>query len=191
MATQFSIPDNKSWQAPFFTIWSGQALSIFGSQLVQFALIWYLTVVTRSATVLATASLVGMLPGVILGPLAGTLVARGNRRLIMLLADGLVALATIGLALSFALDAIEIWQIYVVIFIRSLAGSFHANAMNASTALMVPVEHLTRIQSINQVLTGGFLGSTRRKNAGHGIPWNGGSGIGSAPGWSTGNALIY
>jgi DHA3 family macrolide efflux protein-like MFS transporter len=124
--------------------------------LVQFALIWYLTIATGSATVLATASLVGMLPGVVFGPLAGTLVDRGNRRLIMLLADGLVALATIALALSFALDGVEIWQIFTVIFIRSLAGSFHANAMNASTSLMVPVEHLTRIQGINQMLTGGL-----------------------------------
>jgi DHA3 family macrolide efflux protein-like MFS transporter len=156
MATQFSIQDNKPWKVPFFTIWGGQALSILGSQLVQFALIWYLTVATRSATVLATASLAGMLPGVILGPLAGTLVDRGNRRAIMLLADGLVASATIGLALCFALDRVEIWHIYVVIFVRSLAGSFHANAMNASTSLMVPVEHLTRIQGINQMLTGGL-----------------------------------
>lgn len=156
MATQFSINDNKPWQAPFFTIWSGQALSIFGSQLVQFALIWYLTVQTRSATVLATASLVGMLPGVVLGPLVGTLVDRWSRRTIMLIADSLIALATIFLAISFAKDSIAIWQVYTVIFIRSLAGSFHSNAMSASTSLMVPVEHLTRIQGVNQMLTGGL-----------------------------------
>jgi DHA3 family macrolide efflux protein-like MFS transporter len=41
-------------------------------------------------------------------------------------------------------------------FIRSLAGSFHGNAMNASTSLMVPVEHLTRIQGVNQMLNGGL-----------------------------------
>ena len=57
MATQFSVNDGKPWKARFFTIYSGQALSLLGSQLVQFALIWYLTVETESATVLATASL--------------------------------------------------------------------------------------------------------------------------------------
>ena len=51
MATQFSIKDGRRWKVSFFTIWSGQALSIVGSQLVQFALIWYLTVQTASATV--------------------------------------------------------------------------------------------------------------------------------------------
>ena len=156
MATQFSVKDGKPWKTRFFTIWGGQALSILGSQLVQFALIWHLTVKTGSATVLATASLVGMLPGVIFGPFVGTLVDRWNRRWIMLLADSIIALATIVLAVLFALDAVAIWHIYVVMFIRSLAGSFHGNAMSASTSLMVPVEHLTRIQGINQMLNGGL-----------------------------------
>jgi DHA3 family macrolide efflux protein-like MFS transporter len=156
MATQFSVQDNKPWKTRFFTIWSGQALSILGSQLVQFALIWHLTVQTGSATVLATASLVGMLPNVVLGPFIGTLVDRWNRSRTMLLADSIEALATIALAVLFALDVVEVWHIFVILFIRSLAGAFHANAMNASTSLMVPVEHLTRIQGLNQLLEGGL-----------------------------------
>ena len=156
MATQFSVNDHIPWKARFFTIWGGQALSIIGSQLVQFALIWYLTVQTGSATVLATASLVGLLPNVILGPFIGTLVDRWDRRRIMLVSDTVIALATIGMAGLFALDAVEIWQIYVVLFIRALFESFHSNAMTASTSLMVPVEHLTRVQGINQMLNGGL-----------------------------------
>ncbi len=156
MATQFSIQDGKPWKTTFFIIWSGQALSILGSQLVQFALIWYLTVKTGQAVVLATASLAGMLPGVLLGPFVGTLVDRWNRRLIMLMADGLISLVTILLAVLFALDAVQVWHIYAVILIRSLAGAFHGNAMSASTSLMVPVERLTRIQGLNQMLNGGL-----------------------------------
>lgn len=156
MATQFSTKDGKNWKSRFFTIWGGQALSILGSQLVQFALIWYLTIKTGSATVLATASLVGMLPNVVLGPFVGTLVDRWNRRKIMLLADTTVSLATVSLAILFALGAETIWYIYVVMFIRSLAGGFHSNAMNASTSLLVPVENLTRVQGINQMLNGGL-----------------------------------
>jgi len=152
MATQFSTQDNKPWKRTFFTIWSGQAISILGSQLVQFALIWYLTVQTSSATVLATATLIGMLPNVVLGPFIGTLVDRWSR----LLADSIEALATIALAILFALDIVAVWHIFTILFIRSLAGAFHANAMNASTSLMVPVEQLTRIQGLNQLLNGGL-----------------------------------
>jgi DHA3 family macrolide efflux protein-like MFS transporter len=156
MATQFSERDSKPWKATFFTIWGGQALSILGSQLVQFALIWYLTVQTRSATVLATASLVGMLPNVVLGPFIGTLVDRWNRRRIMLVADSIEALATIVLAVLFALKVVEVGHILALLFVRSLASAFHGNAMSASTSLMVPVEQLTRIQGLNQLLNGGM-----------------------------------
>ena len=156
MAKQFSVNDNIPWKTRFFTIWGGQALSIIGSQLVQFALIWFLTVQTGSATVLATASLVGLLPNVILGPFIGTLVDRWDRRRIMLASDTVITLVSIGLAILFALDAVELWQIYVVMFVRALFGAFHSNAMTASTSLMVPVEHLTRIQGINQMLNGGL-----------------------------------
>jgi DHA3 family macrolide efflux protein-like MFS transporter len=156
MATQFSVKDGKPWKARFFTIWGGQALSLLGSQLVQFALIWYLTVQTGSATVLATASLVGLIPHVVLGPIVGTLVDRWNRRVIMMVADSIIALATVGLVVLFAMNSVEIWHIYVLMFIRSVAGGFHGNSMTASTSLMVPKEHLTRIQGINQMLNGGL-----------------------------------
>jgi DHA3 family macrolide efflux protein-like MFS transporter len=123
---------------------------------VQFALIWYLTIQTGSATVLATASLIGMLPNVVLGPLIGTLVDRWNRRWVMLIADSIVALATLLLGALFVLNVDKIWHIFAVLFVRSLASTFHGNAMSASTSLMVPVEHLTRIQGLNQLLNGGL-----------------------------------
>jgi len=147
---------NKSWTPRFFTIWTGQAFSLFGSQLVSFAVIWWLTQTTGSATVLATASLVGLLPQVILGPFTGTLVDRWNRRITMIVADGLITLATITLAVLFALGIVQIWQVYALLFIRSVCGGFHWPAMQASTSLMVPKEHLSRIQGLNQMLQGGM-----------------------------------
>jgi len=156
MAEQFSTQDGKPWKTTFFTIWGGQAVSMLGSQLVQFSLIWYLTATSGSATVLATATLAGMLPMVVLGPFVGTLVDRWDRRLIMLIADSLISLATLVLSVLFLMDAAVVWHIYGLMFLRSLAGSFHGNAMSASTSLMVPVEHLARIQGINQMLNGGL-----------------------------------
>jgi MFS family permease len=82
-----SIEFQSNWKAKFFTIWSGQALSLVGSALVQFALVWWLTVETGSATVLAMASLVALLPQIVLSPFVGALVDRWNRRLVMIVAD--------------------------------------------------------------------------------------------------------
>lgn len=149
MRDVFSIVNSKKWMAPFFTVWVGGAFSLLGSQLVQFALIWWLTESTGSATVLATASLVGLLPQVLLGPLVGALVDRWSRRWVMIVADSATALATIGLALLFWNGSIQIWHVYLLMFIRSIGGGFHWSAMQASTSLMVPKEHLSRIQGLN------------------------------------------
>jgi DHA3 family macrolide efflux protein-like MFS transporter len=134
-----------NWKSRFFTIWFGQAFSLLGSQLVQFALIWYLTQKTGSATTLALASLVGLLPTVLFSPIIGTLVDRWNRRLIMIVADAFIVVATIGLAVLFALNVIDVWHIYLLMFLRAIGGSFHQSAMGASTVLLVPKEQLTRV----------------------------------------------
>ena len=149
-----SQPQAGNWARRFFTIWTGQALSLFGSALVQFALIWWLTQESGSATVLAIATLVGMLPQIVLGPFAGALVDRWNRRIIMIAADLTIALVSLLLAYLFATGTVQIWHIYAVMAVRALGGAFHYPAMAASTPLMVPNEQLTRINGLNQALQG-------------------------------------
>jgi DHA3 family macrolide efflux protein-like MFS transporter len=146
--------DLQAWRRPFFTIWGAQAVSLLGSSLVQFALVWWLTETTGSATVLATATIAGMLPQILLAPLGGTLVDRWNRRVVMIVADSGIALATVVLAALFALDVVQPWHVYVLMFVRSAGGGFHWPAMQASTSLMVPRDHLSRIQGLNQTLNG-------------------------------------
>lgn len=142
------------WQRNFSFIWLGQAFSLFGSSLVQFALIWWLTETTGSATWLAWAALVGTLPMVVIAPFAGVVVDRFNRRLIMIVSDGLVALFTLVLALLFWLGVAEPWHVLAALFLRATAGAFQFPAMQASTSLMVPAEQLARVQGFNQMLQG-------------------------------------
>lgn len=145
---------SRDWAYPFFTVWIGQAFSLFGSQLVQFALVWWLTKIGDSATVLAGATLVAMLPQIVLGPVAGALVDRWDRRRVMIAADGVIALATLALIYLFATDQAEIWHVYVIMLVRSAGGAFHWPAMQASTSLMVPEIHLARISGLNSALNG-------------------------------------
>lgn len=148
--------DDTNWKARFFTIWGGQAISLFGSRLVQFALIWWLTQETGSATVLAIASLIGLLPTVILGPFAGALVDRWKRRQVMLVVDTAIALATLVLAYLYAIDAVGVGTVYALLLVRGIGESFHWPSMSAATSLMVPDEQLTRVQGLNQMLQGGL-----------------------------------
>jgi len=138
----------------FFTIWTGQAFSLLGSQLVQFAIVWWLTKTTGSATMLALASLAALLPQILIGPFAGALVDRWSRRTIMIVADTAIALATLVLAVLFWRNVAAVWNIYVLLLIRATGAAFHWPAMQASTTLMVPEKHLSRIAGLNQTLSG-------------------------------------
>lgn len=144
----------KGWQRPFFTIWTGQALSLVGSRVAMFALIWWVTDTTGSATVLALATLFALLPQIVLGPVAGALVDRWNRRLVMIVADSAIALVSLWLAFLFWSGQIQIWHVYVIMLVRELGGIFHWPAMQASTSLMVPKEHLARVGGVNQAMYG-------------------------------------
>lgn len=154
MTQGMRVDSTMRWKPRFFSIWIGQAFSLLGSMLVQFALVWWLTQETGSATVLAMATLVAVLPSIFLGPVAGTLVDRWNRRLVMIAADTLTALATLALIQLFLAGALEVWHVYLAMAFRSLMGAFQWPAMQASTTLMVPEEHLTRVAGLNQTLNG-------------------------------------
>ena len=133
------------WKARYFTIWSGQAFSLLGSQVVQFAIIWWLAKGSNSATVLTFASLAGLVPAVAFGPVVGALVDRWNRRIIMIASDVCTALLTLGLLLLFTTDLVENWHIYAVLFFRSIAGVFHSVSMQSSISLLVPQEQFVRV----------------------------------------------
>jgi MFS transporter, DHA3 family, macrolide efflux protein len=142
------------WMRPFFLIWTGQAFSILGSSIVQFALVWWMTRTTGSAAVLATATFVAFIPEVLIAPFAGALVDRWNRRKVMIIADSSVAIATLGLVYLFSQGIEQLWHVYLILFIRSIGTIFHWTAMHASTSLMVPKAHLARINGINESLRG-------------------------------------
>jgi DHA3 family macrolide efflux protein-like MFS transporter len=162
VATQRS----SGWKTPFFSIWTGQQISLVGSRAVRFAVIFWLAKQMEASSpddapmVLSLTMLASVVPQALVSLLAGAYVDRWNRRLVMLVADGVIALASLWLAYRFWVEAtqggapVQVWHIYIVMMIRSLATAFHLPAMTASTSLMVPEEHLSRVAGFNQTITG-------------------------------------
>lgn len=142
------------WKVRFFTVWTGQAVSLVGSALVRFALIWWLTEQTESATVLTTATLVSILPVIVLAPFSGALVDRWNRRRVMVISDALIAVLTALLALLYWLGVVRVWHVYAILFFRAFGDVFQGPAMQASTSLMVPKRQLARVAGMNDTLMG-------------------------------------
>ena len=141
-----------SWQRSFFTIWSGQAVSLLTSAIVQYALIWYLTDTTRSAWVLSMASIVAFLPQGILGLFIGVYIDRYDRKMIMIASDTMIALASLVLVIVASFTTLPIWTIMFVLFIRSVGSAFHMPSMQAVTPLLVPQDKLTKCAGYSQMI---------------------------------------
>lgn len=149
---------NTNWKRNFLTIWSGQAASLLTSAVLQMALIWHLTATTKSALVLSAASFMGFLPAALLGGIAGTLVDRWNRKLVMIGADLFIALVSVILAVYALFAELPVWLVLTVLFVRSIGTAFHTPAISAVTPLIVPEEKLTKCSGITQSLqTVGYI----------------------------------
>ncbi len=99
---------------------------------------------TGSVLVLSIASLVGFLPYALLGPVIGVLVDRYDRKLVMIGADLIIAVAGVVLALIALYMELPVWMIMTVLLIRSVGTAFHSPALSAVTPLIVPEDQLAK-----------------------------------------------
>ncbi|MGD8545144.1 MAG: MFS transporter, partial [Candidatus Bathyarchaeota archaeon] len=138
----------------FLFFWSGQLVSLLGSSVASFVIIWWITEETGSALYLSFAALVGFAPIVLLGPITGVLVDRWDRRKLIGVVDFLQALTTVGLIFLFWFTTVSIWQVLVLLALRGVFQAFHGPAVAAVMPLMVPEERLSRMNGVNYLLTG-------------------------------------
>ena len=141
-----------NWKKTFAIIWGGQFVSLLTSSIVNFAIVIWLSVETRSAEVLAFGSIAAMLPQSLVGFFAGTYIDRWNRKRTMIFADGFIALCTLTLAILFWRGEARLGLIYLLLALRSIGSAFHGPAMQASVPLLAPEDQLMRIAGINQVI---------------------------------------
>lgn len=144
--------EKTNWGKMFALIYTGQAFSIIGSCAVQFAIIWWLTIKTGSAITLTSASIIGFLPQALIGPFAGVWIDKYNRKKVMILADGLIAISSAALGIAFLQGEPSILFIYGILFIRALGSTFHTPAMQAAIPLLVPADELVKVGGLGQLV---------------------------------------
>ena len=128
----------------FILIWLGQLASLIGSQLTSFALGVWVYQQTGSVTQFALISVCAQLPGIVISPIAGALVDRFNRRLVMIFSDSGAGLGTLALVLLQSTGQLEVWHIYLITAFNSTFSAFQWPAYMASTSQLVPKQHLSR-----------------------------------------------
>jgi len=102
---------------------SSQAISIFGSSLVQYAITWHITITTQSGVYAMLAIVFGILPTFFLSPFGGVWADRYNRKTLIMLADGSIALCTLLVAIAFMLGHGAIWLLFVALAVRALGAA--------------------------------------------------------------------
>jgi DHA3 family macrolide efflux protein-like MFS transporter len=131
---------------------SGQTISLFGSSLVQYAIVWYLTLQTQSGLVLMLATVFGFVPQAIVSVFGGVWADRYNRKLLVIGADGTIAVTTLILAVLLWQGVDGLWPVYLTLAIRSAGAGIQTPAVNALLPQIVPTAKLIRVNGINMSL---------------------------------------
>ncbi|MBS5450580.1 MAG: MFS transporter [Coriobacteriia bacterium] len=142
------VPHN--WRVLVTFVWIGQAFSILTSFAANYAVVWWLTESTGSATLLTFMTAMMYLPMAVLGPFAGTIVDRFSRRAVMMGADLATAAFALVMALLVIAGHLSVALIVIMMLARSVFQSFHSPAMQALMPCLVPDRHLVRISSLGQ-----------------------------------------
>jgi DHA3 family macrolide efflux protein-like MFS transporter len=138
----------------YLFFWSGQLVSLLGSSIVQFVIIWWITVTTGSALYLAIATFLSLAPLVAIGPIAGVYADRWDRKKLVFVADLIQALAIVVLIALFWTGYAGIWQMLVVLTFRAVFQAFHEPTVTAITPSMVPKDKLSRMNGLNYFFSG-------------------------------------
>ncbi|MEY2695757.1 MAG: hypothetical protein RLZZ72_1013, partial [Actinomycetota bacterium] len=139
----------EGWKKRVATFLVGQTITTFGSFLVQYAIMWHLTLTTKSGLVLALAAVFGFLPQAIVSIFAGVWADRVNRKWMIIISDSSIAVATLGLALLMLSGVDDLWLIFVVMAVRSVGAGIQMPAISSLLPQLVPGDQLMRVNGIN------------------------------------------
>ncbi len=139
----------ENWKKNIILFLVSQTISLFGSSLVQYAITWYITLKTQSGFMMTISIICGFLPTFFLSPFAGVLADRYNRKVIMILSDGLIALSTLILAIVFLVGYNSLWLLFLTLTIRAIGTGIQTPAVGAVLPQLVPEDKLTKINAIN------------------------------------------
>ena len=154
MSAVVEVP--QPWRRNATLFLAGQTVSLFGSMVVQYAVMWYVTLQTGSGLAVALYAVAAFLPQGVISIFGGTFADRVNRRLLVIAADSATAIATLGLAILMMQGVTALWVILVAVAIRSVGAGFQQPTVQAMIPQIVPGDELMRINGVFQTIQSGL-----------------------------------
>lgn len=137
------------WKRDVAVFLSSQAISLLGSSIVQYALMWHVTLTSGSGLMMTLYIIAGFVPTFLIAPFGGVLADRYDRRMLMVLADAGIALVTLALGLVLASGFDALWLFFAAAAVRSIGQAVQQPAVGAFLPQIVPQDKLMRVNSIN------------------------------------------
>lgn len=150
-----AIYDEKNWKRNIAYLLTSQAISMIGTMLVQYAIIWHVTLSTKSGTMIGLMSCIGLLPMVLVMPFAGALADHYNRKKLAIVSDSCVAVVSLMMAIILLVNIRmenNILLLLLVTFIRSVGQGFQTPAISSIIPQLTPKKHLVRVNGIDQTI---------------------------------------
>ncbi|MCS5715621.1 MFS transporter [Herbiconiux sp. CPCC 205716] len=140
------------WKRNVGLFLTGQTVSLFGSMVVQYAVMWYVTFETRSGVAVALYALAAFLPQGVVSIFGGVIADRVNRKVLVMVADGSIALATLALALLMLNGLTDLWIIMIAVAVRSVGAGVQSPAVQAMIPQIAPPDQLMRVNGFFQTI---------------------------------------
>jgi MFS family permease len=141
--------------AAFIVVWIGQIVSVLASSMTQFGLSIWMYQQTESATAMGLMQVFFITPFLVMSPIAGVMVDRYNRKLMMMVSDLAAILATGFIFILFAVGRLEFWHLYIGAALNGIGNTFQWPAYSAAISTMVPKEQLGRANGLMSLMEAG------------------------------------
>jgi DHA3 family macrolide efflux protein-like MFS transporter len=139
---------NIRWKKNTVLFLTGQALSLFGTMVVQYAILWHITLKTQSGAMMTAVTVIAFLPMFFVSPFAGVWADRFSRKYIINIADGVIALFSLIAALFIMAGFDSIVILLCCTVIRSFGQGVQMPAVGAFIPDIVPQEQLMKVNGI-------------------------------------------
>lgn len=139
----------------FTVVWLGQIVSVLASSMSQFALTIFVFEKTGSATALGLMQVFFITPFLLISPIAGVMVDRHNRKLMMMVSDLTAGMATLAVLALQAFGVLQFWHLYIASVVYGLGNAFQWPAYSAAISTMVAKEQYGRANGMMSLIEAG------------------------------------
>jgi MFS family permease len=150
------------WTLNFLLLWQGQLVSILGDVVYAIALGFWILAVTGSTALMGGLLAASTLPRILVSPIAGVVVDRGDRRILMIWMDAVRGAAVVAVGIAAFAGFLQVWMVFAAGIVLGLCGAFFTPAVGSVIPDITSPSRVVQANSVFSMLQAGanIIGNT-------------------------------